>query len=110
MAEDGRSLYMNLGNSPVRPGEIRVKAVLFDDQDPAFNRPQDLEGGFSIRYTVEEMLALGNGDQRLGVERIYHAIVDDGRSLEERAMDPRRPLQDVLDLLMPKPPSESRPN
>lgn len=109
MTETDRSLYIAFGRSQNYFPDIRVQAVLVEDEDVAFTHPRDLEGGFSIRYLAKEIAVLGNGDQKLGVAKIFNAIADDGRSLEERAMDSRRPLQDELDILLP-PPSSIRLN
>lgn len=64
--------------------------------------PRVEKAGISyLEYTLDELALLGNGDRKRGVHRVMAAIELDPRPVEQRQMDPRRPLQDVLDALMP---------
>lgn len=66
-------------------------------------RRWEVEGGIMFSYTDAEMRILGQGERRIGYDRIIEAIRSDNRSILEKAMDPARPLEDELENLSIKP-------
>ena len=103
MAEDEPNQGKLISMGEIFQG-LEVEAILYDDDDP--NPPSDeIEGGFTLSYSDDELRALGGGDEMRGLLRIKDVLEDDNRPLIERMMDPRRPLQDELDLLLPPSPT-----
>lgn len=106
--EDEMRLHISLTNLSAIPESIKVSAILYDASDPG-EKPKDPEIGISMEYSYSEIFVLGEGDIKFGCMRIFAEINTDTRTLVERALDPRRPLQDVIDLFIP-PQVPQRPN
>ena len=95
--EGPKALHISLTRSSKDPYLINAAVVIYDTSDPRA-KPKIPEVGVTMQYSIGEVLVLGYGDIKSGRDRICYEIGIDERSLVERAMDERRPLQDELDL------------
>jgi len=99
MAEDDRKFGL-------KPGDFILDIDLCDEDEPYDSSDGNSQG--DLFYTEGELEQLGGGDPMKGLVRILESMDTEPESIDS-VMNPRRPFQDELDLLMP-PQDPQKPN
>ena len=80
--------------SAFRPNSVSVNWHILAEGEKG--REFEAENGLRYTFSIPELIIIGSGDEGVGRERVEEYIQDDQRSVVERALDLRRPVEEIL--------------